>query len=182
MAHLEPLRHLVERPRQLADLAGAFLGQPEREFAAGDPAGAARDRAHRAADRACEHDPEEDDQGHRRADGDRADEHGDVGALVRVAGRLGGELVLRAPEVREEPPDLVGLQLADSDRGGVVLDQIRYLLHDPDDRRERGERVLADLRLDLPCLLSLARVVLDESRRDCDLAVQLPACLAVRTE
>ena len=84
VADLQPLRHLVERMCQLSDLAGALLGEPVRELAAGDPVGAVGDRAHRSADRAREHDAEEGDQGHRGADCDGADEDGEVGALVGV--------------------------------------------------------------------------------------------------
>ena len=137
VARLESLGHLVERTGQLADLARPLLRKPQRVLATGDPPCAISHGPHRATDRACEDDAEQGDQRHRGADGDRADENRDVGALVRVAGCLGGEPVLLRPEDLEEPTDLVCLHLARLRQRGVVSAQARHLLEDRDQwRRE----------------------------------------------
>ena len=142
----QPLRHRVERLRQLADLSGPFRRQPQRELAARDPVRARRRRPDRASDRACEHDPEERDQRHRRQDRDGADEHGEIGAPVRRRLRPSTTSVFStARKLPEEAPDLVRLHLAVLRQAGVLV-EAGLLAQQRDQRRDEVVHVRPDPR------------------------------------
>jgi len=65
------------------ELGGALLGEPRREIARSDAAGACGDGAHRPYDAACEEDAEEEKQ--RRRHDERAD--ADPDGACSVVGR-----------------------------------------------------------------------------------------------
>ena len=139
----QPLRHRVEGVRQVADLAWAVLGQAVLELAGREATGAGGDCTDRSADRLGQHDAEENDQRRRGPDCDDPDDDGDLRASPGHPRRLRGELVLRAPELAEQLPDLIGVDLPTLCEGALLGDA-RGFLQVRDQQRHELVDVLPD--------------------------------------